>query len=247
MDGAQAGHDVYAHETDSGQRDRVGIFIGYLHTNGDVNGSVVGIPDARAGTLRGDADSVGVYWTHLFPNNAYVDAVLLGTWSHTEVHSVQDFNNRTHGTTVAASLETGLPLRLSDHLTLEPQAQAIMQHLDNGGFTDPISTVAFEPTNAVTRRIGARLVGDFHASQQIWQPYLKLDLWRNFHRVYNTVFGGIDDIPTNLASTALEAGAGVTAQLSDHIGLYGEASYLRNTDAWHRRGTEGDIGLRVRW
>ncbi|WP_267224116.1 autotransporter outer membrane beta-barrel domain-containing protein [Dyella silvae] len=247
MDGAQVGHDIYARESDSGQRDRIGFFIGYLHTSGDVSGSVVGFPDARAGTLRGHADSAGAYWTHLFPSDAYVDAVLLGTWSHTEVNSIQGFDNRTHGTTVAASLETGLPLRLTDYLTLEPQAQVIMQHLTTDGFTDPVSTVSFEPTNAVTGRIGARLVGDFHDAKQIWQPYLKLDLWRNFHRDYNTVFGGVDDIPTNLASTALEAGGGVSARLSEHLSLYGEASYLRNTDAWHRRGTQGDIGLHVRW
>jgi outer membrane autotransporter protein len=247
MDGAQAGHDVYARESDNGQRDRVGVFIGYLHTSGDVYGSVAGFPDARAGTLRGDANSVGAYWTHLFPNNAYVDAVLLGTRSHTDVNSIQGFDSRTHSTTVAASLETGLPLRLTDYLMLEPQAQVIMQHLTTNGFTDPISTVSFEPTNAVTGRIGARLLGDFHDAQQIWQPYLKLDLWRTFHRDYSTVFGGIDDIPTNLASTALEAGGGVSARLSEHISLYGEASYLRNMDAWHRRGEEGDIGLNVRW
>jgi outer membrane autotransporter protein len=247
LDGAQAGHDVYAFGGDDNQRDHLGLFVGYMRANGSVNGSVDGFDNAHAGDLRSHGDSVGAYWTHITASNAYIDAVLMGTWFNTNVNSIQGFQNTTHGRSISASLETGKPIAVTEHLSLEPQGQVIMQHITTDGFQDPVSTVTFNPTNAVTGRVGARLRGDFGNDAQQWQPYLKLNLWRNFHRDYNTVFADTDTIPANLASTSLEFGGGVSATLTQHISLYGEASYLHNIDSLHRRGAMGDLGIRIRW
>jgi outer membrane autotransporter protein len=247
MEGAQVGHDVFVFDGEGGQSDHLGLFLGYTHVSGAVNGSVDGFDDVRAGDLRSHGDSVGAYWTHITASQAYIDAVLMGTWFNTSVNSIQGFQNNTRGRSISASLETGKPIPLGSHLSLEPQAQVIMQHIQTDGFQDPVSTVNFNPINAVTGRVGARLLGDFSQDVQHWQPYLKLNLWRNFHRDYNTVFAGTDAIPTNLASTALEFGGGVSAKLTQHISLYGEASYLHNIDSLHRRGAMGDLGVRILW
>lgn len=247
MEGAQAGHDIYALGDEDGQRDHVGLFVGYTRADGSVDGSVDGFDDARAGDLRSHGDSIGAYWTHITASGAYIDAVLMGTWFNTSVNSIQGFQNNTHGHSVSASLETGKPIALTAHLSLEPQGQVVIQHINTDGFQDPVSTVAFNATNAVTGRVGARLLGDFSNNAQRWQPYLKLNLWRNFHRDYDTVFAGADAIPANLASTALEFGGGVSAILTNHIDLYAEASYLHNIDSLHRRGALGDLGVRIRW
>jgi outer membrane autotransporter protein len=144
-------------------------------------------------------------------------------------------------------LESGIPVALTARLALEPQAQVIMQHIKTDGFQDPVSAVSFHSTNAVTGRVGARLLGRFSSDVQSWEPYLKLNLWRNFHRDYDTVFGGEDVIATNIAGAALELGGGVSAKLTRHISIYGDASYLHNIDNLHRRGATADLGLRVLW
>lgn len=246
LEGAQVGHDVFAFSGESGQRDHLGLFLGYTRANGSVHGNVGGFDDIRAGDLRSHGDSIGAYWTHITASNAYIDAVLMGTWFNTSVNSIQGFQNNTHGRSISASLETGKTIALGSWLSVEPQAQVIMQHITTDGFTDPVSTVTFNPTNAVTGRIGARLLGDVSNGPQHWQPYLKLNLWRSFHRDYNALFG-TDAISTNLASTALEFGGGVNATLSDHVSVYGEASYLHNIDSLHRRGAMGDVGIRILW
>jgi outer membrane autotransporter protein len=245
--GVQAGHDFYAHESDGGDRDHVGAFIGYTHADGRVDGNVGGFSNTRAGDLDVGADSVAAYWTHIGPANGYIDVVLMETWLHTSINSTQGFHNRTHSKLFTASLEGGKPLSLSQRLVLEPQVQVIWQHINTDAFQDPVSSVAFTPMNAITGRIGLRLQGNIVHDRQQWQPYLKANLWRDFHRTYNTVFAGVDDIPTNLASTAFEFGGGVTARLTRHVSLFGEVSYLTNLGTVHRRGAEGNLGFRIVW
>lgn len=247
LEGAQVGHDVFVHESENGQRDHFGMFVGYTHANGSVYGNVDGFDNARAGILHSNGDSVGAYWTHVTAARAYIDVVVMGTWFHTHVDSIQDFENATRGSSVSASLEGGVPIMLTSRLALEPQAQAIFQHINTDGFQDPVSMVAFHSTNAVTGRLGGRLLGRFSNGTQTWEPYLKLNLWRNFHRDYNTVFGSEDVIPANLASTAMELGGGVSATLTPRLSVYGDASYLHNIDNLHRRGATVNLGLRMLW
>ncbi|RDS82710.1 autotransporter domain-containing protein [Dyella psychrodurans] len=247
LEGGQAGHDVFARDGEGDRQDHIGLFVGYTHANGAVNGSVGGFNNARAGTLDSHADSVGAYWTHVTASHAYLDVVLMGTWFRTNVDSIQNFQNAARGRSASLSLETGVPVTLTSHLMLEPQAQLIAQHISTDGFQDPVSTVAFQTINAVTGRAGARLLGRFSGDTQAWEPYLKFNLWRNFHRQYDTVFADADAIPANLASTAVEFGGGVSATLTRHISFYGDASYLHNIDGLHRRGAVGDVGLRVLW
>ncbi|WP_217343173.1 autotransporter outer membrane beta-barrel domain-containing protein [Rhodanobacter sp. C01] len=247
LNGVQAGHDLYAREGDDGDRDHIGAFIGYTHASGQVDGNVAGFPDTRTGDLSVDANSIGAYWTHIGPANGYVDAVLMETWLRTSIDSIQGFHNSTDGKLFTASLEGGKPLQLGQRLTLEPQMQVIWQHINTDTFQDPVSSVAFTPTNAITGRIGLRLQSNIVHGEQVWQPYLKANFWRDFNRTYNTVFAGMDNIPTNLASTAFEFGGGISAHLTRHVSLFGEVSYLTNLDAVHRRGVEGNLGLRIVW
>lgn len=247
IEGAQVGHDIFVHESENGQGDHFGAFVGYTHANGLVDGSDDGFSNVRAGGLHINGDSVGAYWTHVTEARAYIDVVLMGTWFHTHVDSSQHFDDAMHGSSFSASLEGGVPIALTSHLALEPQAQAIFQHITMDGFQDPVSSVAFSSINAATGRLGGRLLGRFSNETQTLEPYLKLNLWRNFHRNYNTVFAGEDVVPANLASTAVELGGGVSATLTPRLSVYGDASYLRNIDSLHRRGATANLGLRLLW
>ncbi|WP_287191835.1 autotransporter outer membrane beta-barrel domain-containing protein [Paraburkholderia sp.] len=63
----------------------------------------------------------------------------------------------THGHTVGASLEGGLPIALSTVLSIEPQAQLIWQHTSIGDLDDGISSVSFHAASGLTGRPGVKV------------------------------------------------------------------------------------------
>jgi outer membrane autotransporter protein len=245
--GAQAGHDIYAQENDGGQRDHLGVLIGYTHADGHVDGSVGGFLDTRAGNLSINANSAGVYWTHIGSAGGYTDTVIMANWFNATTDSIQNLHNDTHGKSFTVSLEGGKPFQLGDQLKLEPQAQMIWQRISADAFQDPVSSVAFTSSNAFTGRLGLRLEGDFLHNGQVWQPFLNANIWRNFSGTYNTIFAGTDAIPTYRASTAFELSGGVAAQVTKAVSLFSGVSYVTNLDGVHRRTVQGNFGVRIVW
>ena len=73
----------------------------------------------------------------------------------------------TDGFGVAASLEGGYPLALSEGWILEPQAQAIFQAIEVDSFSDGFADISFDDTNSLVGRLGLRLARNFdrHARQ----------------------------------------------------------------------------------
>jgi outer membrane autotransporter protein len=70
INGYQIGHDVYAWTSDSGMRQRVGLFASQSQLDGDVRGFNLGFKNAKAGDIRLDGDSLGAYWTLITPQSA---------------------------------------------------------------------------------------------------------------------------------------------------------------------------------
>jgi outer membrane autotransporter protein len=65
--GVQAGHDIYADSSASGQRNHYGFFVGFTRATGDVDGFALGTPNLDVGHLAINAYSLGGYWTHIGP------------------------------------------------------------------------------------------------------------------------------------------------------------------------------------
>jgi autotransporter family porin len=242
--GFQAGQDIIGWGDVNGHQDRVGLFAGYAHASGDITGQAVGWNNLDVGDLDVDATSFGAYWTHIGPNDWYVDAVLMGTWFDGNASSHGGTGIAIDGTGMTASIEGGYPIALAEDWTLEPQAQLIWQKLSLDDQTDAFSSVRFDSDDTVTGRLGLRLKGDLQDGA--FQPYVKANLWHAFDSDQRIGFGG-DPIVTETGGTTLEIGGGVVAKLSESASLYASADYTTNLGGERTHVIEGNIGLRIKW
>lgn len=247
VSGLQLGHDFIARTTDSGARDRAGLLAGYTRGSGDVSGMSSGYADAAVGRLSVEGYSVGVYWTHIAASGWYSDAVLMGTRFKVDALSTLARGGRPHGSTVSASLESGYPIALGEHATLEPQAQLIWQRSTIDDFYDGVSAIRFTRDNAITARLGARLEGRFGAEAAQWRPYLKANLWHTFGGTGDVLLGTAASVGTRRNASALEVGVGVTGALNKPVAVYAGLSYIGAIGITEQKGVQGQLGMRVRW
>ncbi|WP_211317671.1 autotransporter outer membrane beta-barrel domain-containing protein [Edaphovirga cremea] len=244
--GVQVGQDIYAHQYDNGQRDHAGLFYGYTHVDGDIHGFILGFPDADAGTLNMHGNSLGGYWTHLWPNQAYIDAVVMHTWLDGDVNSGRGVNSDVKGKLLTGSIESGLPFAITDRWTLEPQAQIIAQHESIDDADDGISSISYGSDTLYTGRIGARLQGNYTNRSQVLQPYLKVNVWHDFKQNGSVLLAN-DSVDMQYESTSLEIGLGVVAAVNDNVSLYAAASQNSDLDDQYRRDYSGNLGVKIRW
>ena len=118
----QAGLDVYRREYQDGSRDHAGAYFAVGHGEGDVDHNLLGLR-IQGGSNEFDGYSIGGYWTHFGPSGWYLDGVLQGTWYDFTTKPRRFLETDTDGFGLAASLETGYPIRLGNGVVLEPQAQ----------------------------------------------------------------------------------------------------------------------------
>jgi outer membrane autotransporter protein len=131
---------------------------------------------------------------------------------------------------------------------LEPQAQIIWQQVTFQESNDGLGPIGLGSTSGATGRLGVRglwtIVSD---NGQVWQPYARANLWRDWDAGATTTFG-IDQVPLVEQATRLEFAGGVTAKLSPGVSLYAQAGYQFGLDgAFIRNGIQGDVGLRYVW
>lgn len=246
LSGLQSGFDILRWGNESGHLDRFGFFAAYGRAAGDVRGFAGGFQGVPVGTLSIDATSVGGYWTHLGPSGWYLDGVAMQTWYSSTPRSFGGLSADADGTGFTASLEGGYPIPLLAKLTLEPQAQVIWQRVSFDDTQDAISPVSYHASEAWTARFGFRLQSELQSQAGVFQPYLKVNLWRNFNGVSAVGFGP-DVIDTNLGATALELGGGIVAKLSDSVGVFGAAGYTTDLGRNERQTLQGNVGFRVTW
>jgi len=247
LSGLQVGQDLYADASAAGHRNHYGLLLGYAHAKGDVNGFALGFHDLGVGTLSIDAYSLGGYWTHVGPSGWYTDTVVMGSALSVDPKSSRGVGSTTHGKAFAASLESGYPIALHPNLTFEPQAQLIWQRVAVDDLDDGISTVSFARSNGYLGRIGARLQGQFDQGGTTWQPYLRVNLLRSFGGNEQATFAGVTAIPTTIATTAGQIGAGVVGKLSPSSSVYATLSYTANLDSTSRETIAGNVGVRLAW
>ena len=246
--GIQSGFDLFGWTSANSHRDRVGFFGAYGRASGNVRGFAGGFMDAAVGSLSIDATSAGGYWTHIGPTGWYIDAVAMHTWYQHSPRAIDGLSTRADGTGQIVSLEGGYPVRVGPHLTIEPQAQVIYQHLSLDPMRDLVSPVSYGGSDAVSGRIGMRLTGDFQTmSGSILQPYLKANVWRTFGGWDSVTFGGTDLIQTQRMATAMEIGGGIVAKLNDDLGIFASAAFITNLDGARRNTVQANVGLRASW
>ena len=256
--GFQSGIDLLRGEWLPGHRDAAGIYFAYANANVDVTGRVTNEAATnyvlrRTGGLNLDAQSGAAYWTHYGPGGWYLDAVAQAT-RYQGSASTQFAGLATTGFGFVSSLETGHPIYLpmfGPGFVLEPQAQIVWQRVSFDDANDGLGQVWLGTTSGASGRIGLRgkwtIVSD---SGQVWQPYVRANLWRDWAARSTAIYSGVDLVPLLQQANRLQLGGGVSVQMNANVSLYANADYqlsVGDTDGGRRNGIRGAAGVRYTW
>jgi outer membrane autotransporter protein len=257
MFGVQAGFDIWRGSFFPGHRDAAGLYFAYANSamgvDGlDTNPAGTAYVRTRTGTVNLYGYSGGAYWTHYGPGGWYLDAVVQGT-AYTGNAATQFANLPTNGSGIITSLEAGypipIPLSFAPRFFLEPQGQILWQHTSFRTANDGEGPVGLGTTSGATGRLGLRAQSTITTpSGQVWQPYVRANLWQNWGGAATTTFG-TEGVPLLQQSTQLEFAAGLTTKVNNLLSFYAQAGYEfavgGATDGGTRQGVKGDIGLRL--
>ncbi|MET3654915.1 autotransporter outer membrane beta-barrel domain-containing protein, partial [Dyella japonica] len=202
LGGFQVGIDLWRDSLIPAPRDASGFYVAYATSHVDVKGLVTnaaatGYALDRTGTLQLEAYAGGAYWTHYGPSGWYLDYVVQGT--HYSGHASTPFARLpVTGAGFLTSLEGGYPiaLPLGPRFVLEPQAQLLWQHVGMNAAHDGLGEVALGGTSGLTGRLGLR--GQWtiqRANGDVWQPYGRVNLWRDWGGQATTTYAGSDQVP----------------------------------------------------
>jgi len=260
--GFQTGGDLWQGELLPGHVDRFGGYVAYgnadirvrgLVTNAEATGYVM----QRAGSLSLNVASAGVYWTHYGPGGWYIDGVAQASAYRGDA-STADSRLDTKGVGFMGSLEFGYPFslpQLGSGFVVEPQVQAIWQEVRFGPNSDGLGEVALGSTNGGTGRVGLRGKWQLTTPRgQLWEPYVAVNLWRDWGGRAATTFGGggggASVAPLTVQGRRAELAGGVTGKLRTRLSVYGSLGYehdLGNTTSTRREGFNLNAGLRYTW
>jgi outer membrane autotransporter protein len=258
LGGFQGGIDLLRGSLIAGHYERAGLYGAYGDVSADVDGLVTN-PAATAyinthtGSVNLHVWSGGAYWTHVGPGGWYLDGVLQGT-SYGGSASTQFARLDTDGWGFIASLEGGVPFafpQLGPGFVIEPQGQIAWQKVSFGQRNDGLGDVALGDTSGTTGRIGLRGKWTILTpGGQVWQPYLRANLWQDWGPNANTVYSGTDMAPLVTRATVLELGGGVTGRINANISAYANADYqfaVGDANDVRRSSVRGTVGVRYTW
>jgi outer membrane autotransporter protein len=258
LGGFQGGIDLLRGSLIAGHSERAGLYGAYGDVNADVNGLVTN-PAAtpyvlsHTGSMNLNAWSAGGYWTHVGPGGWYLDAVLQGTWYYGSA-STQFARLNTDGTGFIASLEGGYPFslpQLGPGFVIEPQGQILWQKVSFRHDYDGLGDVALGDTTGPSGRIGLRTKWTVAtAGGQVWQPYLRANLWRDWGAEADTVYSGTDVVPLATQATMLELGGGLTGRINASVSVFANVDYefaVGASEGEKRNGVRGAFGARYTW
>jgi outer membrane autotransporter protein len=258
LGGFQGGIDLLRGSLIAGGYDRAGLYGAYGDVHADVDGLVTN-PAATAyvlnhtGSMNLNSWSAGGYWTHTGLGGWYLDAVLQGTWYYGSA-STQFARLNTDGTGFIGSLEGGYPYawpQLGPGFVIEPQGQILWQKVSFQHDYDGLGDVALGDTTGPSGRIGLRTKWTIvTGGGQVWQPYLRGNLWRDWGADANTVYSGTDLVPVVSQVTRLELGGGLTGRINANVSVFANVDYefaVGAAENEKRNGVRGAFGARYTW
>ena len=258
LGGFQGGIDLLRGPVIPGGYDRAGLYGAYGDVHADVNGLVTN-PAAtayvlnRTGSMNLNSWSAGGYWTHTGPGGWYLDAVLQGTWYYGSA-STQFARLNTDGTGFIASLEGGYPFswpQLGPGFVIEPQGQILWQKVSFRHDYDGLGDVSLGDTTGPSGRIGLRTKWTIvTAGGQVWQPYLRGNLWRDWGAEADAVYSGTDIVPLLSQTTRLELGGGLTGRINANVSVFANVDYefaVGASEGEKRSGVRGAFGATYTW
>ncbi|MDH4982153.1 autotransporter outer membrane beta-barrel domain-containing protein [Hyphomicrobium sp. D-2] len=249
----QGGLDLYRDGDVGTSRNHAGAFFAIGHGSGDVQH----IGDGRAGENSFMAYSWGAYWTHYTPNNAYVDALLLGSWYDIDAKSNRIPKMKTDGGALGASLEGGYPVYTGPGgFSIEPQAQLAYQTINLNNGSDVAAQVHFGNVNSLMGRIGVRFAQDFGTPTWLTGAPSTFTAWVRPNFCVRIPRRSKDQVHLPPASSpfaadmraarAFEINTGFSTDIGDGAAIYANASYLVGIGE-HADGNayDGKLGVKV--
>ncbi|MDH4981825.1 autotransporter outer membrane beta-barrel domain-containing protein [Hyphomicrobium sp. D-2] len=199
-----------------------------------------------------------LYWTHYTPENAYVDALLLGSWYDIDAKSNRIPKMKTDGGAFGASLEGGYPVYAGPGgFSIEPQAQLAYQTINLHNSSDVAAQVRFDNVNSLVGRVGVRFAQDFGTptwltgAPSTFTAWVRPNFWYEFLGDPKTKFSsetGFIPFAADMGGTTFEINTGFTADVGDGTAIYANASYLvgisENADG---NAYDGKLGVKVAW
>ena len=134
---------------------------------------------------------------------------------------------------------------------LEPQGQILWQKVSFAHEYDGLGDVALGDTRGPSGRIGLR--GKWTVvtgGGQVWQPYLRANLWRDWGAEADAVYSGADLVPLVSQVTRLEVGGGLTGRINASVSVFANVDYEFAVGAGQnqgRHGVRGAFGARYSW
>ena len=258
LGGFQGGVDLLRGSLIAGQYERAGLYGAYGDVHADVNGLVTNSAATayvldHTGSMNLNSWSAGGYWTHTGPGGWYLDAVLQGTWYYGSA-STQFARLNTDGTGFIGSLEGGYPFawpQLGPGFVIEPQGQILWQKVSFRHDYDGLGDVALGDTTGPSGRIGLRTKWTIAtAGGQVWQPYLRANLWRDWGAEADAVYSGTDIVPLLSQVTRLELGGGLTGRINADVSVFANVDYefaVGAAENEKQSGVRGAFGARYKW
>jgi len=159
----------------------------------------------------------------------------------------------TEGAGLAASIEGGLPVRVGGGWIVEPQVQAVFQNVDLHDGNDGAALIQFRDVQSLAGRVGLRVAHTWSpaSSGDVGQVtvWLRPNLWHEFLGDPATSFSSATgSIPfrADLGGGWAELNVGITAQITDAVSLFANASYQHGLDG-DSRAYDGKLGFRIAW
>jgi hypothetical protein len=134
--------------------------------------------------------------------------------------------------------------------TTSPSGGAdLMAEVSFGQRNDGLGEVALGDTTGPTGRVGLRGKWTVTAGDQVWQPYVRANLWQDWGRNANTVYSGRDMVPLVKRATLLEL-AGVTGRINANVSVFASVHYefqVGGANGERQNGVRGAFGARYTW
>jgi outer membrane autotransporter protein len=242
--GVQAGVDLWR----TGQ-DGAGLYVGAATMWSRVKVADTG----RVGRMGMEGYSLGAYWTHHDPAGWYTDLVVQGTlYDHIRTISSAGQRLETRGWGILASAEAGYAIELGNGYSVIPQGQLIYQRNALDGGRDQFGRIAYDATNEVYGRLGARLTRNWPTGTgQVVRGWVETNLWHQFGADAKTTFSGLDGMNptgfrTQLGGSWAQLVVGVSGQLTRNVSVFGSVDYNVSLDRIGH-GFGGRAGIRVAW
>lgn len=246
--GLQLGGDLIEYETAKGSRNHIGGYGAFGRSEGDVEYSGHDI-----GSNQFTAYSLGGYWTHYSPTEAYIDTVLQATfYVDANSRSYRGISLNTDGVGLSASVEGGYPFHWKQHWIAEPQGQLIYQTVNLNDAHDLGAQILFSNNDALLGRLGVRFANEHiftpqHTIQKI-STWFRPNLWHQFKGNPQAQFSsahGYIPFQSQLEGTSMEFNLGTTIELPKNAFIYSNVSYATGLDL-RLNSYNGELGFKVK-